>query len=80
MPAKKRPAASLIELAMYYAEQDRRSYADANSYDPVTKQKANALADEFRAYREKRWGLMPFEIESKPVKVLSINEFLKNQR
>lgn len=56
---KKLPATELIRLAMIYAEQDRALMAECDKGEEG--KKALALAQEFRAYRMKRWGSTSFE-------------------
>lgn len=53
---KKLSVDKLTRLAFIYAEQDRRAFAD--SWPPGSKEalEAESVANQLRAYRQKRWG------------------------
>lgn len=68
-----RPVEELIRLAMVYAEQDRRSFAEANGSNQVAAE-ANELADAFRAYRMKRWGRTTMEAQLDSATLVPIDE------
>lgn len=66
----------LIRLAMIYGEQDRRTMSEAAHGLPAGKEAAE-LADEFRAYRMRRWGRTQFEADIADATSISVDELRK---
>jgi hypothetical protein len=71
----KRTVDELTRLAFIGAEQDSRAMAEAWPSDTQESKEAAELADQFHAYRVKRWGSTEFETRvanSKPVSVFDL--------
>jgi hypothetical protein len=64
----------LTRLAFLGAEQDARALADAWAADSSEHREYSDLANQFKAYRMKRWGLTEFEALTKDCKTVSIYE------
>lgn len=68
----KLPINELTRLAFLGAEQDSRALAEAWPSDTQESKDALDLAEQFKAYRVKRWGETKFEANEKASTTISI--------